>query len=156
MNEIKNIKLDTYPTKDIIDEHVNGNLTVIWRDYDKIIKFDPKMIYLTSVNSGEVKGPHIHTKRDSCFVCVQGKVIFIIKDKNGKYKEIESSEKNPILVNVPKNIASAHINVTSKKSSVLTIASIAWKPNDNEMKNISFDDYDWKKWELNNHNDQGD
>jgi len=27
------------------------------------------------------------------------------------------------------------------------MADVAWKPNDDEMKNDSFDDYDWKKWE---------
>ena len=31
------IKLEKHPTKDILDDHVNGELTVIWRDWDKII-----------------------------------------------------------------------------------------------------------------------
>jgi dTDP-4-dehydrorhamnose 3,5-epimerase len=31
-------------------------------------------------------------------------------------------------------------------SRVLALADIAWKPNDNEMKNVTFDDYDWSKW----------
>jgi hypothetical protein len=26
------------------------------------------------------------------------------------------------------------------------MADIAWKPNDNEMENSSFDNYDWEKW----------
>jgi dTDP-4-dehydrorhamnose 3,5-epimerase len=29
---------------------------------------------------------------------------------------------------------------------VLALANPAWKPNDDEMKNVSFDDYDWQKW----------
>jgi dTDP-4-dehydrorhamnose 3,5-epimerase len=29
----------------------------------------------------------------------------------------------------------------------LALADIAWKPNDNEMQNDQFDNYDWKKWE---------
>ena len=41
--------LETHPTKDILDSHVNGELTVIWRDWDKIIH-NPKMIYLNSVS----------------------------------------------------------------------------------------------------------
>ena len=36
------IKLEKHSTKDIIDDHVNGSLTVIWRDWDKIIPFEPK------------------------------------------------------------------------------------------------------------------
>ena len=32
-----------------------------------------------------------------------------------------------------------------KVAKVLT--DIAWKPNDNEMDNVTFDNYDWKKWD---------
>ncbi len=145
---IRTIKLESYPTKDTTDNHVNGSLTVIWRDWDKILEIEPKMIYVSSVNPGEIKGPHLHTKRDSYFVCIRGKVIFIAKDEKGKYHEIESGEENPILVQIPKNFPSAHINNTDKLATVLTLANPAWKPNDDEMKNISFDDYDWKKWNL--------
>src|SRR5574340_163209 len=104
------------------------------------------MVYLSSVNPGEIKGPHLHTKRDSYFVCIRGKVVFIIKDPTGNYHEIETSEKEPILVQIPKNIPSAHINITNQISTILALASIAWRPNDNEMINVSFDDYDWTKW----------
>ena len=44
------IKLETHDTKDARDQHVNGTLTVVWRDWDKIIKNHPKMVYVTSVN----------------------------------------------------------------------------------------------------------
>ena len=139
-------KLEKHTTKSIIDGHENGSLTVIWRDWDKIIKNEPKMVYVSSVNIAELKGPHIHTKRNSYFVCIHGKVVFVIKDENGKYIEIESSDENPNLVHVPKNIASAHLNLSKDVSRILVLADIAWKPNDNEMKNIDFEDYDWSKW----------
>ena len=140
--------MEQHQTKDINDSHVNGELTVIWRDWDKIIKNEPKMIYVSSVNPGEIKGPHIHTKRNSYFVCVHGKVIFILRDDKGKYLEIESSEENPVMVHVPKNIASAHINSSDNVTRVLALADIAWRPNDNEMDDISFDDYNWEKWSF--------
>jgi dTDP-4-dehydrorhamnose 3,5-epimerase len=146
------IDLEVHKTKDIQDEHVNGELTVVWRDWDGIVKNEPKMIYVSSVNSEEIKGPHIHTKRNSYFVCIQGKVIFILKDEDGKYIEIESSHEKPVMVFVPKNIASAHINISSDTSRVLALADIAWKPNDNEMINTSFDNYDWSKWTKKNEN----
>ena len=144
---IRSIKLEKHDTKNILDNHVNGSLTVVWRDWDDILSFSPKMVYVTSVNPGEIKGPHLHTKRDSYFVCIRGKVVFIARDLLGKYHEIESSEENPVLVQIPKNHPSAHINVTDKVATVLGLASIAWRPNDDEMKNITFDDYDWKKWQ---------
>ena len=144
-NQDYSIKLEAYETKDVTDDHVNGSLTVIWRDYDSIIKNNPRMVYVSSVNPKEIKGPHIHTERNSHFVCIQGKVIFVIKNEN-EYLEIESSEQNPVMVFVPKGVPSAHINISSESSKVLALADIAWKPNDNEMKNIQFDDYEWKKW----------
>ena len=142
------IKLDTHPTKDVVDSHINGILTVIWRDWDKIIKKNPKMVYVSSVNPGEKKGPHLHTKRNSYFTCIHGKVVFIIKESTGKYIEIESEENNPVMVFVPKNIPSAHVNMSNNVSRVLALADVAWRPNDNEMINVSFDDYEWGKWNI--------
>jgi dTDP-4-dehydrorhamnose 3,5-epimerase len=145
-NSIKAIKLETHQTKDIRDNHVNGTLTVIWRDWDKILEFEPKMVYVSYVNPGETKGPHLHTQRDSYFVCIEGKVVFIVKDHDARYHEIISSEEEPVLIQIPKNYPSAHINISNKKSAVLALANPAWRPGDNEMKNVTFDDYDWKKW----------
>ena len=144
--KIEFIDLEKYDTKDISDNHVNGSLTVIYRDYDEIIKNTPTMVYVSSVNPGEIKGPHLHTKRNSYFICIHGKVTFIVKDKNGKYLETESSSDAPTLIKVPKGIPSAHINSTNEVARVLALADISWKPNDNEMENVTFDDYDWKKW----------
>jgi len=141
------ISLEKHQTKSIHDDHVNGSLTVIWRDWDKIIQNDPKMVYVSSVSGREIKGPHLHTRRNSYFICIHGRVVFIIKDDNGKYLEIESSDEKPVLVCVPKNYPSAHINLSNETSRVLTLADLAWKSNDNEMQNVQFDDYDWKKWQ---------
>ena len=142
------IKLEKHETKNIEDKHVNGSLTVIWRDWDNIIKNHPKMVYVSSVNPGEIKGPHVHTRRASYFVCIHGKVVFVIRDNDGKYHEIISSVDEPVLIYVPKNMASAHMNLTKETSNILTLADIAWRPNDNEMKDIIFDDYDWSKWKI--------
>ena len=139
-------KLEKHETKSTIDDHVNGSLTVIWRDWDKIIKNSPKMVYVSSVNPGEIKGPHIHTRRNSYFTCIRGKVVFILQN-NDEFIEIESSEENPIMVYVPKNVASAHVNLSESKSTILSLADLAWRPNDNEMKNTLFPNYDWKKWQ---------
>ena len=140
------IKLEKYLTKNTTDQHVNGSLTVVWRDWDNIIKNHPKMVYVSSVNPGEIKGPHLHKKRNSYFVCIHGKVVFIVKEKNGKYVEIESSSENSVLVYVPKNVPSAHINTSKETSRILALADIAWRSDDNEMEDVSFDDYEWKKW----------
>ena len=135
-----------HDTKDIVDKHVNGSLTVIWRNYDDLIKNPPKMVYVSSVNPGETKGPHLHIKRSSYFTCIHGRVVFILKNLDGKYIEIESSEENGMMVFVPKNVASAHINLSNETSQILALADITWRENDDEMKDVTFEDYNWKKW----------
>ena len=143
---IKSIKLEKHDTKDIIDSHVNGSLTVIWRDWDTFMLNSPKMIYVSSVNPNEIKGPHLHLRRNSYFTCIHGEVVFVVRNENGTYDEFFSSPKEPNIICVPKNIQSAHLNLFDDISRVLTLADISWKPNDNEMKNTTFDDYDWSKW----------
>jgi dTDP-4-dehydrorhamnose 3,5-epimerase len=141
------ISLEKHQTKSIVDGHINGSLTVIWRDWDNIMKNHPKMVYVSSINRGEIKGPHLHKKRNSYFVCIHGKAVFVIKEHDGKYLEIESSDEKPVLVYVPKGYSSAHINLSNEISRVLVLADLAWRPNDNEMENVQFDDYNWKKWQ---------
>jgi len=138
-------ELETHETKDILDDHKNGELTVIWRNWDEIIN-EPNMIYLNSVNPGERKGPHIHKNRTSYFFCLQGKMIIVIRDKSGNYHEIEADSETSKLVAVSNGLAAAIINPSKNISKILVMADVAWKPNDNEMENVTFDDYDWNKW----------
>ena len=105
------------------------------------------MVYVNSINPGEVKGPHLHKNRTSYFYCIHGNVVFVIQDKYGNIHEIETDPEKPVLVSVPNGIASAFVNPTNNIVRVLVLADIAWKPDDNEMINVKFDDYDWKKWE---------
>ena len=142
----KIIDLEKHETMDNQDQHVNGSLTVVWRDWDNIIKDEFKMIYVASVNPGEIKGPHLHTKRNSYFVCIHGEVVFVIQKKSGEYEEIRTNADKPVVIVIPKNVPAAHININDGVSRVLTLADLSWKPDDDEMKNIPFDDYNWKKW----------
>ena len=145
----KIIDLEKHETKDNQDQHVNGSLTVVWRDWDNLIKNHPKMVYVNSINPGEIKGPHIHKNRTTYFSCISGNVVLVIQDNDGKFHEVKADSEKPVLITVPNGIAAAVVNATTKIAQVLVLADVAWKPNDNEMKNITFDDYDWKKWKNN-------
>ena len=145
-NKIKSHTLEKHQTKDIRDGHVNGSLIPVWRNWDKTISVQPEMVYVTSINPGERKGPHLHIIRHSYYVCIKGKVVFIIKEKSGKYLEIESSEENPVLVEIPKNYSSAHINLSSEPSIILSVVNPSWKPDNRDEHNVTYDDYDWDKW----------
>lgn len=144
--KISVFNLEKYVTKSISDGHENGSLTVVWRDWDKLIDNVPKMVYVSSVEPRELKGPHLHKKRNSYLVCVHGKVVFVIKNQKGNYIEIESDSENPKLVTVPKNVASGHMNLSNNISRILVLADVAWHPNDDEMINVKFENYDWNKW----------
>jgi len=145
MADFKIIRLEKHDTKDVNDSHVNGELTVIWRDWDEIINV-PKMVYVNSVNPKQVKGPHLHENRTTYFYCVDGKMVLIIQDKKGDFHEIELDSAKPILVSVSNGVGAAIVNPSNNVAKILVLADIAWKPNDNEMKNIKFEDYDWNKW----------
>jgi len=138
-------QLENHETKDVLDAHINGELTVIWRNWDEIIK-NPEMIYLNSVNPGEIKGPHMHKNRTSYFFCIHGEMIIVVQDKNGKYHEIQTNSNEPKLVCVSNGIAAAIMNPSKNISKILVMADIAWRPNDNEMINVKFEDYDFKKF----------
>ena len=145
MPDFEIFQLEKHDTKAVNDSHVNGELTVIWRDWDGIINV-PKMVYVNSVNPKQVKGPHLHENRTTYFYCIDGKIVLIIQDKKGDFHEIEADSEKPILVSVSNGIAAAIVNPSNNIAKVLVLADIAWKPNDNEMKNIKFEDYDWNKW----------
>ena len=40
----------------------------------------------------------------------------------------------------------AIVNPSEMISKVLVLADISWRPNDNEMENSTFINYNWKKW----------
>ena len=76
-------------------------------------------------------------------------MVIVIQDKNGEYHEIEADSKNSKLISVSNGIGAAIINPTNNVSKILVMADIAWKPNDNEMENIKFKNYDFEKWKNN-------
>ena len=139
------INLETHSTKDTLDSHVNGELTVIWRNLDELIH-NPEMVYLNLVNPGEIKGPHLHTKRTSYFYCLQGKMVIVVQDKDGNHHEIKTDHHESKLICIPNGIIAAIINPSDNPTKILVLADIAWKPDDNEMKNVNFDNYDLDKW----------
>ncbi|RZD48954.1 MAG: hypothetical protein CXT78_00110 [Thaumarchaeota archaeon] len=140
------INLEKHLTRDTNDSHVNGELTVIWRDWDDILPNYPKMVYVNSINPGEIKGPHLHKNRTTYFYCISGDIVIVIQDNDGKIHEISTNLNTSILISVPNGMAAALVNPNNEISKVLVLADIAWKPNDNEMENVKFDNYDWSKW----------
>ena len=74
----------------------------------------------------------------------------VIQDNDGRFHEVKADSERPTLISVRNGVAAAIVNPTDDISKVLVLADIAWKPNDNEMKNIDFENYDWNKWKKQN------
>ena len=73
--------------------------------------------------------------------------MFIIKENSDNYLEIESGEDNPVLIEIPKNYSSAHINLSDEPSIIMALVSPSWKPNNKDEHNVTYDNYDLKKWD---------
>ena len=71
---------------------------------------------------------------------------------NGIYKWTGCYHGRPKFVkhDTGNGVAAAIVNASNTKSKILVLADISWKPNDNEMKNIDFEKYDWNKWKKPN------
>ena len=62
---------------------------------------------------------------------------------------MEKMNKTIIIVNNVDNVSKLQeIILQYPDSKILVMADVAWKPNDNEMENIIFENYDWKKWKI--------
>ena len=70
----------------------------------------------------------------------------IIKDDNGEFNELKADSEKPVLICIPNGVEVALVNPTLVISKVLVLADVAWKPNDSEMRNTTFENYDWNKW----------
>ena len=145
-SEITVHNLEKHLTRNIKNSNVNGFLIPVWRDWDDIITVKPEMVYITSIDPGEIKGPHLHIIRHSYFTCIKGKVVFIVKEDSGNYLEIESSPDDPVLLEIPKNHSSAHINLSDEPSIIMALVNPSWKPDNKDEHNVTYDNYDWDKW----------
>ena len=141
----KIIQLDTHPTKNKKTGEINGWLIPIYKDYESELE-PPKFIYMTACEPLELKGPHLHNKRDGNFVCLKGEVVFIIKEKDG-YKEYFLSENKNKLLHIPAGVPCAHINLSlDKECVILNFCSKAWHPDEPDDEPVVFDDYNWRRW----------
>ena len=141
------LELERHETKDVSDSHKNGELTVIWRNWDNMIK-NPEMVYVNTVFPGEIKGPHIHKNRTSYFYCIEGEMLIVVQEKDKKYHEIRVNSEESKLVTVSNGIPAAIVNPSNKVSKILVLADISWKPDDSEMNNVKFEDYNFDKWKF--------
>lgn len=75
-------------------------------------------------------------------------MLIVVQEKDKKYHEIRVNSEESKLVTVSNGIPAAIVNPSNKVSKILVLADISWKPDDNEMNNVKFEDYNFDKWKF--------
>jgi hypothetical protein len=102
---------------------------------------EPKQVYLTVINSGKKKGPHLHFIRTGFFTCIKGNVKIVLKLEGG-YKEFFSGESYDFLsVEVPIGVPAMLVNQGKEDAFILNMPNPAWTPTMNDEHDADFSDY---------------
>lgn len=135
-----------YISRDMRTKEPNGLLVSLWKNWENIFKAEPKQVYLNVCSPKAIKGPHLHMNRWDYFVCIRGKIRFVVKWEK-EYEEIEvDADKDPCfkIVEVPPAIACAIQNIGPEEAWFLNMPNPAWHPEKQDDHPALFDDYQWR------------
>lgn len=142
---IKSKKNNKYITKGK-NNLPNGYLVPIYNIHENFFESnkEPQQVYLTVINPGEIKGPHLHFIRTGCFTCVKGNVRFILKTEDG-YNIFNSGQSFDYLsVIVPTGVPAALQNLSLVEDAyVLNMPNPAWTSEMNDEYDADFSDFDF-------------
>jgi len=106
----------------------------------------PEQVYLTVVEVGKIKGPHLHMIRKGLFICIKGCVRFVLKVPSVGYHSIESGDgSESVLVEVPSGVALAIQNIGKEDAYILNMPAPAWTPSMNDEHTADFSDFDFTR-----------
>ena len=139
----KNEKIKTYNSSG----EENGFLVTIFNENDNFLNNNDylKQVYLTVVKPNNIKGPHLHYKRNGLFTCIKGNIRIVTKENN-EYKSFFSGEDynyNSILI--PKGIPAALQNISDIDAMVINLPSPGWTKEMQDEHSADFSDFDFKK-----------
>ena len=143
VNYSKNQKIITYNSSG----EENGFLVPIFNENDNFLNNNDylKQVYLTVVKPNNIKGPHLHYKRNGLFTCIKGNIRIVTKENN-EYKLFFSGEDynyNSILS--PKGIPAALQNISDIDAMVINLPSPGWTKEMQDEHSADFSDFDFKK-----------
>ena len=129
-----------------------GMTIPMYRDNDLKGHLDAvRMVYVTTVNPGERKGPILHKRRKSTVMPVRGNPTIMFHmtkhDEDARRLYIcplysPCSDGGPLVAEIPPGVAVEYVNTGTDVAVFLVIADYAWRPNDDEsVKYCGWDDY---------------
>lgn len=121
--------INAIPTKDASGAE-NGFLLPIWSS--ALSRYRPEQVYLTVVNPGCSKGPHLHQRRRGRFFCIKGDVEIIIREP-GPYVIYRTGESFGFgCVEVMPGLAAMIRNIGTEPAYVLNMPDRPWTPEDQD------------------------
>lgn len=127
------------------DGGANGFLVPLYNIHDGFFKEgkDPQQVYLTTVEPGKVKGPHLHFIRTGFFTCIKGNVRVILK-LGEEYKIFFSGEDHDYLsIEIPTGVPAAVQCLGDEEAFILNMPNPAWTPEMNDEHTADFSDFDF-------------
>ena len=121
--------------------HPNGSVWPIWSALERP-DLRPDQVYMTTVNAGTRKGPHLHQVRSGLFVCVRGIAVLRLRLESGEYRD-EQIEPGTDPVEVQPGTACA-IYAPRDQATLLNMPNPAWSaayPDEHYVEN--WQDPDW-------------
>jgi len=117
--------------KDTLKKHSDprGELFEILRFKDDKIPGEG-YLYCFTINSGQRRGDHYHTKKQEWFSCLSGQAVVLIEDKKGKKKKIVLDSKKPTLIYCGPHTSHALYNELKQPAVVISYGSKQHDPAD--------------------------
>jgi dTDP-4-dehydrorhamnose 3,5-epimerase-like enzyme len=128
-------------TRDI-NGNPNGYIVTLWNVHEQ--EWKPDQVYLTVVNPGCAKGPHLHGKRCGRFICIKGNVDLIKQykenDQTHYIYDRTGEDYDYRLIEVPAGVAAELRNTGNEPALVINMPTPAWRPEDQDE--LPIDDWD--------------
>ncbi len=133
-------------TKDVAG-NPNGFLLPIYNHHENFFELgrEPKQVYLTVVEPGHIKGPHLHYIRQGCFTCIKGNARFVLKTAEGYQVILSGDDYEYRSVVVPTGVPAALQCMGEEAAYVLNMPSPAWTPDMNDEHSSDFSDFDFQQ-----------
>lgn len=125
--------------------NVNGSVISLWKNWEKNFRAEPKQVYMNICAPHTAKGPHLHKDRWDYFVCIRGRIRFIVK-WGSEYEEIEADADNEEtfkIVEIPPAVPCAIQNIGKAEAWFLNMPNPAWHPDHRDDHPITFEGYEW-------------
>lgn len=139
---LKRIKLQQIKTNE-------GMLFPIYKDWEEWHGgYEPKMVYVTTLNPGVIKGPILHKKRRGLITAISGTVILVARIGtefesiflHGQWDETGDLQRASWVVEIPANVPFVLHNKANWPAIIINCPDRAWHPDDEDT--IKFDSWE--------------